>query len=217
MTRKADYHKYIFRNGQLLGQFERMYRESSEVPWRQDRTVNSWFADVAIRVLELRSPYATGIDVGCGLGYFTSRFAHLCRKLVGVDVSSTAIRKAKQIFPHVEFRVFDISKSAGRLPSFELVVAKDVFWYVFPDLAQVVRNLRALTAPGGRLFLFQSFPNLDRPFIGKDVIPNPERLLECFQDSFVLEYSCCCQEYLGTQDGPMYMALFRKKKGKQDT
>jgi len=216
MSNRADYHKYVFKHGRLLGQFDRMYRESKRVPWDQDRTVNSWWADVAIRFLELRSPYDTAIDVGCGLGYFTNKFAHLCRTVVGVDVSSAAIQKAKQKFPNLRFQVLDIRKAHRRMRFFDLVVVKDIFWYVFPDLVQVVRNLTALTAPGGRLFVFQSFPNLGRPFVGKHAVPNPEMLFQCFQDSFVSEYSCSCQEYLRSQNGPMCMALLRKKRGTRE-
>ena len=214
MTRQEDYHEYIFRGGQLVGEFERMYRKSKEVPWAQDRTVNSWYADVAIRMLELRAPYTTAIDVGCGLGYFTDKFSPLCGKVVGVDVSPTAIRKAKAKFPDLEFRTFDVRGQTSGLPCSDLVVVKDIFWYVFPHLEQVVRNLKDLVAPAGRLFLFQSFPNLDGPFIGKNVIPNPERLLQYFLDSFVLEYSCRCQECIREDDGPMYMALLERKRGK---
>lgn len=211
VTGLKDYHQYIFQDGRLLGQFERMYRESKEVPWNQDQTVNSWWADVAVRVLELRAPYATAIDVGCGLDYFRGKFCRLCGSVVGVDVSPTAVRKPSAKFPRLEFLAFDITGRTNRLPRYDLVVEKDVFYFVFPKLDQVTRNFKELTATGGCFFLLQSFADLGRPFIGKDIIPSPEWLLQWFRHSFVLEYSCRCQEHIRAEDGPMYMALLHKR------
>ena len=37
MTKSTDYHDYVFRNGQLVGEFEEMYRNSSSTPWNQDK------------------------------------------------------------------------------------------------------------------------------------------------------------------------------------
>ena len=131
--------------------------------------------------------------------------------MTGVDVSSRAVRKAGNTFPYVTFRVLDIRKRFRRLPKFDLVIAKDLLWYTFPDLEQVIANLGSLTASGGRLFLFQSFPNLCRDFVGKGVIPHPERLVQYFLEEFVPEYSCECREEFRKQNGPMVMALFRKR------
>jgi hypothetical protein len=68
--KQEDYHRYVFRDGQLVGQFERMYRESKVVPWKQDQTVDAWWAEVAVRLIEIGAPYGRAIEVGCGLGYF---------------------------------------------------------------------------------------------------------------------------------------------------
>jgi SAM-dependent methyltransferase len=205
-----DYHQYVFNNGRLVGDFERMYRESTVVPWRQDESVHSWWSDIAVRMLEVHAPYETAIEVGCGLGYFADRVSTLCRSVVGVDISPTAVRKARAKFPHLEFRVLDVRKPLPRVPRYDLVIVKDLFWYVFPALDQVVGNLQALTATGGRLFLFQSFPNLKRPFIGKRAIPDPDALMARFLGAYTPEYSCQCRRHLQPQEGPMTMALLCK-------
>jgi 2-polyprenyl-3-methyl-5-hydroxy-6-metoxy-1,4-benzoquinol methylase len=214
--KQEDYHRYVFRDGQLVGQFERMYRESKVVPWKQDQTVDAWWAEVAVRLIEIGAPYGRAIEVGCGLGYFTDKFSRLCQSVVGVDVSQSAIMKASASFPSLEFSVFDVRKPDRRLSGFDLVVVKDVFWYVFPQIDQVVNNLKGMTAPGGSLFIFQSFPNLDQSFVGKDILPNPQQLLRYFRDGFALQQTCQCQEYFRAQDGPMFMALL-KKKGRRGT
>ena len=214
-TASGDYHRYIFRDGRLLGQFERMYRESRTVPWKQDETADAWWIDVAVRVLQLRAPYGHALEVGCGLGYFTDKVAPLCRDIIGADVSATAVQKARAQFPHLAFRVLDIRKPARALVPFDLVIAKDIVWYVYPRLTAVMENLRALTAPGGWLFVFQCFPNLARPFIGKRVVPNPERLIESLGESFSLEYSAQCQQHGRAREGPMFMALLRKSRGRR--
>jgi len=147
--KQEDYHRYVFRDGQLVGQFERMYRKSKVVPWKQDQTADTWWADVAIRLLEIGAPYTNAIEVGCGLGYFTDKFSRLCQNVVGVDVSRTAVMKASASFPSLNFRVLDVRKPVRRLSHFDLVVVKDLFWYVFPQLDQVVKNLTRMTRSGG--------------------------------------------------------------------
>jgi len=62
---------------------------------------------------------------------------------------------------------------------------------VFPHMPHVVTNVLSWVKDGGRLLIHQNFPDLNKAFVGKDVIPNPERLLEFFLErgGFKLVYS----------------------------
>ena len=37
---------YVIKNGKFIGQFEQMYRESSEIPWHQDETSHAVFSNM---------------------------------------------------------------------------------------------------------------------------------------------------------------------------
>jgi hypothetical protein len=63
---------------------------------------------------------------------------------------------------------------------YDLVVARDLFWYVFPQMERVVRNILSCIRPQGTFYLYQSFPAIDRPFVGKETIPSPEALTSRF-------------------------------------
>jgi SAM-dependent methyltransferase len=51
--------------------------------------------------------FNTILDIGCGKGTQTHLMALRNRKVVGYDISPTAIRKAKASYPGVDFRVGD--------------------------------------------------------------------------------------------------------------
>jgi len=110
------YHKYVFdtEKRQFIGQFEEMYQaEDSE-------GFDSWF-EQDLRHLRKKISYAILsaynfsriLDVGCGKGTFTHLLKKHNNQVVGIDVSETAIRKARESFPDIDFRCGDIHKLAG--------------------------------------------------------------------------------------------------------
>jgi SAM-dependent methyltransferase len=143
-----DYHDYVFKNGELLGNFEGMYRHSAEVPWHQDRTAYLVFLDIDLAILR-QYHYKSICEVGCGLGFFTDRLWRELRgpeeevRVTGIDISPTAIDKAKIMFPHLHFAVGDLT---GELPlleeRFDLVVIKEIMWYVCHKLPVFLHNIR---------------------------------------------------------------------------
>lgn len=151
------------------------------------------------------------MDIGCGLGYFTNRVQPLCPSLVGIDVSPTAVRRARELFSEIEFHVADIRSDDFVFGQFDLVIAKDLFWYVFPKMETVVVNITQMTNCNGCLFIFQSFPSLSKEFVGKGKIPDPDALLGYFLGSFELQYSCSVQRHFCEDEGPMVMYLLRRR------
>ena len=193
-----DYHDFVFKNGRLIGEFEQMYSKSAEVPWHQDRSARSLDCRIALALAATAGPFDTIRDIGCGLGYFLDALSALgargCR-LEAYDVSPTATAKARSLFPYATFDVLDVTsppesmreRSAASATGADrrLTTIRACFWYLLPHMDRVVRNLRAITGDGQHLLVSQNFPPLDAPFVGKEVIPTPDRLLEhlapCFQ------------------------------------
>lgn len=182
------YQDYVIRDGRFIGRFEEMYRESTEIPWHQDQTVRAIFSDITVAIIRKCKPESL-LDVGCGLGFMAERLRTeipSLARVVGLDVSETAIVKAATMFPEIEFRAGTIGADLGG-ERFDVVVSKDVLWYVLDDLPAY---LSALVNKSKRwVYIGQSFPER-RPFLGEDIFPNAEALFRFISDqSCRIEYS----------------------------
>jgi SAM-dependent methyltransferase len=97
----------------------------------------------------------TALDAGCGEGADAIRLAQLGWTVTGVDISATAVDKAKDaaaasgLTNAVEFRCSDITSGVPE-PTFDLVTAHHVHT---PDDRAFVRALGAAVRPGGLLLV----------------------------------------------------------------
>lgn len=207
-----DYHDYVFKNGKLVGDFDNMYRHSKEVPWHQDRVCNLWSSGVGMLMVRERAPFDHILEIGCGLGYIAQYLKPLARSSVDAfDVSPEAIRRAKELHPGINFSVADIAESEfAPTRQYDLVVIRDVFWYVFPKLDTVLSNISRCVKSGGALQVSQSFPALDKPFVGKDVIPSPEALIRILGEYRPLLTAILRNHHL-ENDGPILHFLGTKE------
>src|SRR3989304_10537934 len=109
-----DYHDFVIKNGQLIGEFEQMYGKAKDVPWHQDKQEDWLDIRLTIEMLRKYSPFDYICDFGCGLGFFLEilkrKVGTTKSRLFDLDVSPTCCRKAKEIFPNIEFCVFDLMK-----------------------------------------------------------------------------------------------------------
>jgi SAM-dependent methyltransferase len=211
-----DYHDYVFAKGKLVGKFDEMYRFAKGVPWDQDKRCNDWYAEVGLLMLSDKAPYASILEMGCGLGYITAKLKQRMSQPGGVihgfDVSPEAVRKASEAHEGIEFWVDDLRRGdfAPRR-QYDLVVVRDVFWYVFDSMPVVMANIAKSVRPGGTLYVGQSFPALDRPFVGKEVIPDPDALLRYFEPRFDLIHSMRLRRHRVETDGPILHFLAERK------
>lgn len=182
-----DYHNFVIKNGKLIGEFKQMYQKSKEIPWHQDKQKDWIDIRVAIQLLKEYSPFDYICDFGCGLGYFLDILkrnvgAQGCT-LVGSDISPTCLKKAKEIFPNIEFYELDLMKDNKQMDKWigkgrkRLFAIRGTLWYVFPNMGNVVRNIGNRTEGEDFLLVSQNFPPLESNFVGKDVIPNPEAII----------------------------------------
>lgn len=202
-----DYHEYVFKDGKLVGDFDNMYRYAKGIPWDQDKHCDRWYTEVGMLMLKDRAPYGAILEVGCGLGFIAAKLKKFTRDnravLDAFDMSPEAIGRARSLHPGIEFYVDNISGDAFRPKrQYDLVVVKDVFWYVFEHMETVIRNINACVKPKGLLYIGQSFPALDSPYVGKEVIPNPEALIANFSDYDPL-YTALLRNHLLVKDGPL--------------
>ena len=107
-----DYHEYVIKDGELIGEFDQMYRKSGNIPWHQDEQENWLDIRLAIELLKEYGHFRQISDFGSGYGYFLKHIAQYCGTdksvLYGYDVSKTACAKGSSIFPDIVFHQFDL-------------------------------------------------------------------------------------------------------------
>ena len=97
---------------------------------------------------------------------------------------------ASKNFSNIHFIVGDLLKenpfspsarnhepSAKSYEQFDLVIIKEVFWYVCHKLKDFMKNATSMIKEEGLLYVSQSFPESE-DWVGKDVIGCPDRLRE---------------------------------------
>src|SRR5437588_9657394 len=93
------------------------------------------------------------LDLGCGDGVFTVVIAEAGADVIGVEVATGAITRARSAHPELDFRLAPID---GPLPladnAFEVVWASEVIEHI-ADTARWLSEVRRVLAPGGRLLL----------------------------------------------------------------
>lgn len=111
---KQPYHKYVFdtKHRKFIGKFEEMYQNEDKKnydSWHQ-KDLTHLGKQISLTVLK-RYNFNTILDIGCGKGYFTRLLKKTDNRVVGVDISTTAIRKAKS--KHKDIRFFNLTAEAA--------------------------------------------------------------------------------------------------------
>ena len=132
--------------------FDRVYRDGS-APWDIGRPQSVWIrlADEGV----IRSPV---LDSGCGAGYHAILLAERGHEVLGIDLSPTAIERARTMAEDrgvaVEFVVGDVLELGGLGRRFATVIDSAVF-HVFEDedRARYVASLAEVIEPDGCVYL----------------------------------------------------------------
>ncbi|MEW2399664.1 amino acid adenylation domain-containing protein [Streptomyces sp. NPDC046862] len=122
--------------------------------------MREWRETTIERILEL-APHNRVLEIGVGSGLILSRIAPDCETYWGTDLSAEAIGALRtqldgELAARLELRAQPAHDTTG-LPTghFDVVVLNSVAQY-FPSadyLTDVLRRIRGLLAPGGRIFL----------------------------------------------------------------
>ncbi|PRY14552.1 bifunctional PIG-L family deacetylase/class I SAM-dependent methyltransferase [Kineococcus rhizosphaerae] len=132
--------------------FEGFYAEHGDDPWGfEDR----WY-ERRKRALTLaslpRERFRNGLEIGCSAGVFSVELAQRCESLLAVDISPSALERARARVPQ------NVRTQVARVPQefpdgeFDLVVLAEVAYYCDPDdLRDLVERLRACLSPDGVL------------------------------------------------------------------
>lgn len=133
--------------------FEEKYRGAAD-PWRfasNPYELNRYDAIVAALI---GRRYRRAFEPGCSIGVLTERLAALCDSLAAIDISITAVHRARQRCRQLP----NLAISHGTLPdaipsgTFDLVVLSEIGYYFEPAvLNHIAERLVAQLSAGGVL------------------------------------------------------------------
>jgi SAM-dependent methyltransferase len=183
----------------FVGDFERFYKSDND-PWGQtgmDERLREYYAFSRSNMLNtidfLINSKVESVDileVGCGLGYVSSKLQTELSgnvNITGIDVSSTAIEKAKIIFPSLEFIVGDIRSECLDIgKKYDIVLMAEVLWYVLEELPQVFANIDGLLRNSGFLVFSNGFPREQK--YGREIIDGFDGLVRYVCSNYFGKY-----------------------------
>ena len=127
-----DYHEYVWNDDKFSGRFDEMYENCSD-PWKQTQVVsNSISRQVACNLIDEFS-ISSLVEIGCGLGYTLDFISNNTQaKLLGCDISPTAIQKASASFPNLDFVVADVEDLA-QWSDYQCIFFSQLTWYILEN------------------------------------------------------------------------------------
>jgi SAM-dependent methyltransferase len=162
--------------------------------------------------------YAHVLEIGCGAGFLTRLLAPLAAEIVALDISQTAIDRARALWAGpavVDFRVANVMDYKPQVDGpWDLIVFSDTMCYLgwlypFFDVAWMAVQLFEATCSGGRLLLANSMGE------GEDWLLRPW-LIRTYRDLFAnVGYTIETEEvFKGSKKGvdfEVLITLFAKK------
>lgn len=191
MEKSENYHDYVIKDGKFVGEFEQMYRDCED-PWTQSTQPNKYSRMACflhIKQFKIKSV----LECGSGLGYYSDWL----RKETGVnskglDVSETSVKRAKELFPDLDFEQADISKDLHKYTDHEAVLFSEIMWYILDDLDVIIADLKKHFS-GKYLLINQVFYKGSQRY-GTEYFTNVEELKKYFQFEVLAECSATRSE-----------------------
>ncbi len=151
--------------------FERLYAERSD-PWDFETSPyeRAKYADT-LAALDGRR-YRSGLELGCSIGVMTEALAARCDALLSVDISDTALARARTrcaALPGVRFVQAALPDGLPALDrgSCDLVVLSELLYFLSPDdIDRLMSGVLAAAAPDARILLVNWTGHTDTPCTG---------------------------------------------------
>lgn len=161
-----------------------MYRDYDD-PWEQT-TREEWASEKAVALNLIQKLNAKRVmELGCGLGHYTHRISKLGVEVLGVDISSTAIEKARSNYPNCKFitgDILDFQVYEEFRP--EVIVMAEITWYVLDKLDEFIEFMK-INLPGTCLIhLLTTYPPGVQKY-GKDKFTNLREIMSYFRAEYL--------------------------------
>lgn len=131
--------------------FERLYGDRAD-PWGFETSEYERQKYAATIAALPDRPIATALEIGCSIGVLTERLATRADHVLAVDVSETALARARtRAISNATFQRRELPEQMPKGP-FEVIVASEVLYYLdAPAFHAMLDAVDAALAPGGSL------------------------------------------------------------------
>ena len=200
-------------DGQLefVGDFEGLYRDNDD-PWGQKgqgRRLTEYYFSSRQKIVERLAtlhPDPAILEVGCGLGQVCKKIkaTGLARRVEGVDISATAVNRAREAYPDIDFHVGDILDSSFSFGdrSYNIILVNQVPWYILDRLKFVLMRCQKLLGRGDHLYICNAFMREPQRY-GKDIVDGFDGLVRYILENAGREYTLV-EAYLDTTERHPY-------------
>tara|TARA_B100000795_G_scaffold251774_1_gene220840 strand:+ start:326 stop:943 length:618 start_codon:yes stop_codon:yes gene_type:complete len=177
------YQDLVIKDGKFVGEFEKMYQEFSD-PWNQSEEV--YYSSLSRRsvcyFLE-KFDINSIVEWGCGLGKTVNYIKENTSKdvdILGIDISKTAIDKAKKLYPKLDFKADNIL-NISQYNNFDCMFFSEITWYLLEDKKMdKIFNIMSKNFKGKNKFFIHnlSFYKDGIQQYGKDYFTNLDEFIE---------------------------------------
>lgn len=181
-------------------ELERLF-QWSEDPW--NFRSSQYEKDRLHFLLEVikRYPHDTILEVGCAEGVFTSQLRNLGKQVVAIDVSPTALSRAKRHCPDVSF-IHQSLQDFSSATKFDLVVCAETLYYM-KDVPDAIDKLSRLGKHCVVSYVHRETKNLDPYFLQM-----PLTAYERFEKSYGLWNRAMSVAVWENNGSPFYFSSF---------
>jgi SAM-dependent methyltransferase len=180
---------FIFKNinGQLkfVGDFEGYYNNEAD-PWGQkgkDKRLKNYYNFSRKRLINtiktIENEKSNILEIGSGLGFVTNKLKkHFpCKNITGIDISKTAVKKAKELFPNLNFLEGNICSNNLELKNkYDIIIVSQILWYILEKLPIVFQNIEKLLNSNGYFIFINGFLKEQR--YGREIIDGFDGLIQ---------------------------------------
>lgn len=177
MTKYPRYQDYVIKDGKLVGEFEQMYRDFND-PWEQSTREQGAFEKLVALEIIRRQGFRRVVELGCGFGDYTVKLQQVTGNILGIDVSKTAIQKARLRHPDVDFVAADILDfDVYRHFKPDCIVMAEITWYVLDKINMFKSFLHKEMRGGGLIHLLMTYCEDEQKY-GRDYFTNLDGIMK---------------------------------------
>ena len=177
------YQDFVIKDGKLVGKFEEMYQHFED-PWEQStRELYCYEKTIGLEIIK-NNNLKKVLELGCGHGHYTRKIKNFASTSIGVDISETAINKAKIIYPECEFIVSDIT-NPNLYVDVDCIMMIEITWYVLEKL-EIFKNIISKHKGVSFFHTLNTYPPKIQKY-GVDYFTNNEEIMKYFSDVIDIE------------------------------
>lgn len=188
------YQNYVIKDGKFIGRFEEMYQKFDD-PWHQIEAVNESYSRLNTVLSLKRLEAKCVLEAGCGLGRFTDYLSKALSnvEIEGMDISETAIKRARESYPSLHFRVGNLVEIDKFLESenckYDMIIFSELMWYVLPELREIILKLKRVFS-GKYIIINQTFYTVGQQY-GREYFTNLNEMISYLEGGGYRNYRLC--------------------------